>query len=97
VTAPEPGPSRHDRRRLVGALQAQALTRDNPLAANLGVLTGDLMLLAHGLAEQARAAADPPPGDRRHPPPDVDTFLKVLRQVDRLAQVTRQAADDDGA
>ena len=94
-TTPPPAPTRADRRRLVAALQARALTQADPLAANLGVLTGDLMSVAHGLAEQLRAGADGPPAAGAPRPPDVDGFLKVLRQVDRLAEVGRRLAAED--
>jgi hypothetical protein len=78
---------------LVGALQAQALRRPDPLAANLGVIAGDLMGFAHGLAAAAQAGlADGAASAeaRRSFLHNLEVYLKVVRQIDRLAQLERQ-------
>ena len=89
----EAPPSREQRMALVGALQAQALRRPDPLAANLGVIAGDLMGFAHGLAAAAQAGlADGAASAeaRRSFLHNLEVYLKVVRQIDRLAQLERQ-------
>jgi hypothetical protein len=101
--SPPPGPSPAQRARLARAYQAAACRRPDPLAANLGVLTGDLLVLAHGFAEQvpaALAAAGPDPAADPRFARTVELYLKLLRQVDRLAQADRRtppAADPPSA
>jgi hypothetical protein len=98
---PPAAPTRADRRRLVAQLQTAALAQASPLAANLGVLTGDLIHVAHALAEHVRAAdagdaaIDRRPAGGGRAAPDVEQFLKVMRQVDRLAEVGRRLAAED--
>jgi hypothetical protein len=78
----------------VRALQARALGRADPLAANLGVIAGDLAQLVHLHADriQARAAAGGGPG----PAADLETFLKVVRGFDRLVQLEQRTAEAAG-
>jgi hypothetical protein len=78
---------------LVRAFQAQAARRPDPLAANLGVISGDLMGFAHALAAAVQAdlaqGATSAKGHRRFVQ-DAEVYLKVVRQIDRLAQLERQ-------
>jgi hypothetical protein len=53
----------------------------------LGVLAGDLILLAHAVGERVRAAQAG--GDTRFGQ-SAELYLKVLRQFDRFAQIERQ-------
>jgi hypothetical protein len=82
-----------DRMKLARTYQKQALERPDPLAANLGVITGDLMGLAHGLGHQVQtqmmqgAAFE---DKQRLLFANMDLLLKIVRQVDRLAQIERQ-------
>jgi len=90
---PRPGPTMADRLRLVGRLQAQALDRPDPLAANVGVLAGDVALVAHHLADRAQAGLTGRGGDAPPSGEAAETFLKVVRQFDRLAQLEQRWAD----
>jgi hypothetical protein len=86
-------PSREQRLALVRALQAQALRQEDPLAANLGVLSADLMGFAHTLAPAVQAgltAAAASAEGRRRFGQDAELYLKFVRQIDRLAQFARQ-------
>lgn len=95
-STPSPGPTMADRLRLVGRLQAQAVARPNPLAANVGVLTGDVALFAHMQADRARAALTGPGGNAPPSGEAAETFLKMVRQFDRLAQLEQRLADQGG-
>ncbi len=82
-----------ERMALVRALQAQAMARPDPLAANLGVITADLIGFAHTLAAavQAALAREPGPAEgRQQASRDAELYLKFARQIDRLAQLERQ-------
>ncbi|MFL5338728.1 MAG: hypothetical protein ACJ8F7_01060 [Gemmataceae bacterium] len=81
-----PGP---DRLALVQAYRVQALERPDPLAANLGMMAGDLFVLTHALG--TRLAAAPDPAAARGFGRDVEMYLKITRQIDRLAQLERRA------
>ncbi len=84
-------PTREQRQALVRAYQAEALRRPGALAANLGVLTADLMGLAHGLGELVREGLERGPGaggQRLYR--DAELYLKFVRQIDRLAQMERR-------
>jgi hypothetical protein len=89
----DPPPSREQRLALVRALQAQALRQEDPLAANLGVLSADLMGFAHTLAATVQASlaegAASAEGRQRFGQ-DAELYLKFIRQIDRLAQLERQ-------
>src|SRR4051794_31243939 len=88
-----PPPSRQQRLALVRALQAQALRQEDALAANLGVLSADLMGFAHALAATVQAGlaegAASAEGRQRFGQ-DAELYLKFIRQIDRLAQLERQ-------
>jgi hypothetical protein len=78
---------------LVRAFQAEALARTDLLAANLGVLSGDLMGFAHQLAVAVQAnlaqGATSAAG-RKRLFQDTEVYLKIVRQIDRLAQLERR-------
>ena len=86
------GPTREDRTRLAEAYQARALRRPDLLAANLGVLAGDLLLLAHAVGDRARASAAgaAAPGGGPRLAPTAELFLRLVRQIDRLAHLEHQ-------
>src|SRR5579871_5985466 len=91
--ASDPAPSREQRLALVRALQAKALRQEDPLAANLGVLSADLMGFAHALAAtvQASLAEGTASAEGRQCfAQDAELYLKFVRQIDRLAQLARQ-------
>jgi hypothetical protein len=91
-------PSREGRRGLAWALQNEALRRSDPLRANLGVLAGDLMLLAHqigGALEENPPAAMNSPERFRQFNQKADLYLKVVREMSRLVQADQQIARAD--
>lgn len=92
--------SRADRERLVAAYQTRALQRADPLTANLEVISGDLMQMLHRIREsmdKSFATTADSAEDCRKFHQQAETYLKFVRQVDRLAQITRQveAANTD--
>ena len=87
-----PGPTQAQRTELVRRLQAEACRRADPLAANLGLMTADLIGMSHGLlahvqaalaADGAGAVADPQFAKT------AELSLRVLRQIDRFAHLER--------
>jgi bifunctional ADP-heptose synthase (sugar kinase/adenylyltransferase) len=80
---------------LARKFQAKAAARSDPLAANLGVIMANLMMVAHTMgaamqewlsdAESASAALQQ--NERT-----TDTYLKVVRQIDRMARIDQQMA-----
>jgi len=91
--------SREQRQALVWAHQARSLQQQNPLVANLGVISGDLMSFAHGLApalqsgiERGLTSAESHRGFTHL----AEFYLKVVRQIDRLAQIERQLSAPAG-
>ena len=60
------------------------------------MITGDLLHFAHALAPAVKASLAVREGaaeDRRpRSAADFDAYLKLVRQIDRLAQLERQAA-----
>jgi hypothetical protein len=93
AASPPPEVTSQQRQALVLALQNHALQRPDPLAANLGVLTGDLMGIAHSMANALSAAAGPESALGQAGAfalGRIETYLKVVRHIDRLLQVERQ-------
>jgi hypothetical protein len=69
------------------------MRRQDPLAANLGVITADLMGFAHALAAAVQGALAREPASaeaRRRLGQDAEVYLKLVRQADRLVQLDRQ-------
>jgi hypothetical protein len=98
ASAPEQPLTRDDRSRLGHAYQAEAARRTDLRSANLGVLAGDLMLLAHDLAEQIevlRAAARDNPIDAVRYSRTVENLLKVQKQLERTVALDRRDASSD--
>ena len=98
TTHPKPDnmpPTREQRLALVRSFQARALRQaeSDPLAANLQVISGDLMAFAHRLGEAVQAnlaaALTSPDGYDRFAR-DAELYLKFARQLDRFAQIERQ-------
>jgi hypothetical protein len=88
-----PGTAARDTRlALIHAYQDQALKHPNPLAANLGVINGDLMELVYRLRQALDSSASRSPADFPQLAQQVDVLLRTVRQVDRLAQLERQLA-----
>jgi hypothetical protein len=97
--APPPVLSREDRAHLVHAYQAQAARRPDLLAANLGVLNAETMLMAHVLGDRARAclaAGSGTPADAMESARAADMYLKFVRQIERVAQLERRAGPPAG-
>ena len=98
LTHPKPdntSPTREQRLALVRAFQLKALRQAelDPLAANLQVISGDLMCLAHRLGEAVQAnlaAALTSPESYDKFSREAELYLKFTRQLDRLAQIERQ-------
>ncbi len=91
--AAERGPTWSQRLALVRAYQLQAMARPDPLAANLGTITADLMSFAHALAFQVQtqlAQGTVAEEARRQFAAHMELYLKMLRQSDRLVQLERQ-------
>jgi hypothetical protein len=88
---PGPGPE-EGRLALIRALQTPALAKPDPLVANLQVLNADLMLLAHRAREltEAALAGGQGPAEQEQFFRRAELYLKVVRQIDRLASLTRQ-------
>jgi hypothetical protein len=86
-------PTLSERMALVRAYQQQAMARPDPLAANLGTIAGDLMSFAHALTSLVQpqllqgAVSEE---TRRRFVANLELYLKVVRQSDRLAQIERQ-------
>jgi hypothetical protein len=76
----------------VHELQSQALQHPDPLLASLGIITGDLMEFAFRIRESM--TKDLSGGDNSVEKErflrQADTYLKFVRQVDRLAHIGRQ-------
>jgi hypothetical protein len=92
-------PTREERLELIRRFQAQALTRPNPLEANLEMISSDLMLLAYRQREILEASLAAPVDSAQQ----ADTFtqgseryIRFVRQLDRLTQITRQVAGAQG-
>jgi hypothetical protein len=100
--ASDRAPTWSERMALVHAYQQQAMARPDPLAANLGTITADLMSFAHALASQTQtqlAQGTVSEETRRQFVANMELYLKVVRQSDRLVQIERQlgAASADGS
>ena len=82
-------PTWTERARLVEAMQAQALHRPDLFVANIEVIAGDVMKLAHRYAQHLESK-DGTPASNGHLSRDGHTYLKIVREVGRLAQARRQ-------
>jgi hypothetical protein len=90
-----PAPTAEERLGRIRELQARALTRPDPLAANLEVLAGDLMLFAYRMSQSLEESLAGAPGPAGPPPGFVqqaETYLKFVRQLDRLVAISRAAS-----
>ncbi len=89
------GPTEQERLDLIRSFQTQALTQPDPLAANLQLLSGDLMLFAHRSRQMLEASLEGT-GDgavqMEQFTRQAELHLKFVRQIDRLAQLTRQTS-----
>lgn len=81
------------RKRRIDDFQRDALADPDALQANLGAINGGLMRMSHHMETAIEAAlttiADPVDRFERLGPA-IDAFLKVTRQIDRLAQLDRR-------
>jgi hypothetical protein len=90
-----PAPTAEERLALIRELQARALTLRDPLRGNLEVLAGDLMRFVYRLSLSMEESLAGPPDPGGPPPPfarQTETYLKLLRQLDRLVAVSRSVA-----
>jgi hypothetical protein len=87
--------SREERLRLIRAFQTQAMKKSDPLAANLDVISGDLMLFAFRMREimekDMMGALTTERGFQQFERQS-EVYLKFIRQLDRLAQIERHRA-----
>ncbi len=87
------GPTPVQRLEMIHRFQAEAMKRADPLAANLGVLSGDLMLFAFRISEAVEpvlTASVTSEGKFGAFAQQAEMYLRVVRQLDRLAQIERQ-------
>ena len=87
------GPTEEERLDLIRSFQAQALAQPDPLAANLQLLSGDLMLFAHRVRQMLEASlqgAGNGAARQEQFARQAELHLKFVRQIDRLARLTRQ-------
>jgi hypothetical protein len=85
-------PTCAERRERVHELQYRALRHPDPLLASLEIMSGDLMLFAFRLRElmaENLTTAEVSAERAQHFLRQADTYLKFVRQVDRLAQISR--------
>jgi len=83
--------ARNERLELIRKFQADAMKRPDALSANLGVINSDLMRMLSRLSEALeKSMANTEPGADRHFAQQAETYLKFVRQIDRLAQLDRQ-------
>lgn len=86
-------PTCAERLERVHELQSQALRHPDPLLASLEIMSGDLMLFAFRLRElmaENLISGEVSAEREHHFLRQADTYLKFVRQVDRLAQISRQ-------
>lgn len=83
------------RMRRIQDLQAQALAKADPLEANLGAANGALLRLAFRMEQAIEGSladfADPVTRIERLTPA-IETYLKLMRQADRFAQLDQRLA-----
>ena len=88
---------RHDARPIrVRDFQASSLAKDDPLEANLGSINSGLMRVALLMDEAIEEAI--PCGPRmiesvKRMLPEIESYLKITRQVDRFAQLEVRIAE----
>ena len=96
-------PTREERLKMIAAYQVEGLGRSDPHVANLQVLDGDVMVLAHLVWErlQRHTNEDTIPGENRRFIHDAQLYLQTVRQIERdariLWQLTRAAHGDSGS
>jgi hypothetical protein len=80
------------RSRRIDDLLKEALAKKCPLEANLGVVNSDLMRLEYGLNQLiVKAMAQPAALEHMsHLMPALDSFLRVVKQIERYAQLDRR-------
>lgn len=82
---------RDPRRELIQKFQSDAMQRQDALSANLGMINGDLMLMAYRLRQSIeKTMAKTDAATDRQFAQQAETYLKYVRQIDRLAQIDRQ-------
>lgn len=80
----------------IHAYLVESLEQADTLQANLGATTSDLMLMGFRLKEaieKAMADAATPLAQFEQLMPAIEGYLKVTRQIDRLAQLDRRVTD----
>ncbi|HVK12524.1 MAG TPA: hypothetical protein VM597_27490 [Gemmataceae bacterium] len=86
-----PAPTPEDRLRLIQTLAARAYRRTDPMGANLEAMAADVMQFVHTLTGRVQADLEALAAggcaDQLTRLPEL--YLKLARQVDRLAQAAR--------
>lgn len=81
---------RGQRLELIQKFQEEALERQNPLAANLAVINGDLMTMAFRLKQSIeKTSVKSDSASFRQIAQQTEAYLKCVRQIDRFAQIDR--------
>lgn len=83
------GPTWEERRALVRALQVRALDRADPLAANLEVISGDLLLVMHRAWQKLEAKLLDGAMSEGRFDREIENYRKLAREVTRSAQAVR--------
>jgi hypothetical protein len=87
------GPTRAQRLGLARGVAARALARPDPLQASLGVVLADVLGLTHALGSELQTAlAGPAGGHREQLARDAGDYLRLTRELGRLARLERQVA-----
>jgi hypothetical protein len=69
---------------------ADSLAKDDPFAANLGAVNGDLMLIEYRMRQSLDVLlkeAPRSPEEFQAAMPGVDAYLRVVKQIDRFSQL----------
>lgn len=80
---PEPDP----RLERIRQFQFEALACPNALASNLAMINSDLMLFAYRQGQTLEQTLSDPVQRTRDGVRQMETYLKTVRQIDRLAQL----------
>ena len=96
----EPDPAAADVSRLrlerIREYLVESLEQPNALRANVGAISSDLMLMGVRLKEaidEGLADGSNPLGRFEQLMPAIEGYLKVIRQIDRLAQLDRHLSE----
>jgi hypothetical protein len=84
------------RRKRFAEFETKGLAQVDPLRACLSAINADLFEIASEFGraiKKSRAADASTSGNREHDDADIDSYLRVTRQMDRLIQLDIKVAD----